>query len=348
MTDTVIEASATLSLNDIVEIAGVALPAGADGRLEVRGAAALETAQPDQIAYMDNAKYADALSATRAGVCLVSSRFAQAVPDGTVGLVCKEPYRSYAQVVTRLYPDATRPQSNFGESGVSPHALIHPTARLADDVMIDPGAIVGAEAEIGAGTRIGAYAVVGPRVRIGRNCSISAHVTVMHATLGYGVILHPGVRIGQDGFGYVMGAQGHLKVPQLGRVVVGDNVEIGANSTIDRGSGRDTVIGEGTKIDNLVQIAHNVTIGRHCVIVAQVGIAGSTTLEDFVAVGGQTAIGPHLRLRRGAQIAADAGVMTDVPPGERWGGSPARPMRHFFREYHAVKALAGTKGSGAS
>jgi UDP-3-O-[3-hydroxymyristoyl] glucosamine N-acyltransferase len=153
------------------------------------------------------------------------------------------------------------------------------------------------------------------------------------------------VRIGQDGFGYVMGPQGHLKVPQLGRVIVGDDVEVGANSTIDRGSGRDTLIGEGTKIDNLVQIAHNVTIGRHCVIVAQVGIAGSTTLEDFVAVGGQTAVAPHLRLGQGVQIAADAGVMTDIPPGGKWGGSPARPMRHFFREYHAVKKLAGT-GSG--
>jgi UDP-3-O-[3-hydroxymyristoyl] glucosamine N-acyltransferase len=137
-----------------------------------------------------------------------------------------------------------------------------------------------------------------------------------------------------------MGPQGHLKVPQLGRVILGDDVEIGANSTIDRGSGRDTQIGEGTKIDNLVHIAHNVTIGKHCVIVAQVGIAGSTTLEDFVAVGGQSAIAGHLRLGQGVQIAADAGVMTDVPAGERWGGSPARPMRHFFREYHAVKALA--------
>jgi UDP-3-O-[3-hydroxymyristoyl] glucosamine N-acyltransferase len=246
--------------------------------------------------------------------------------------------------VTRLYPDATRPQSSFGESGVSAHALVHPTARLGEGVAIDPGAIVGPGAEIGAGSRIGAYSIVGPGVRIGRDCAIASQVTVTHAVLGDRVILHPGVRIGQDGFGYVMGPQGHLKVPQLGRVIVGDDVEVGANSTIDRGSGRDTLIGEGTKIDNLVQIAHNVTIGKHCVIVAQVGIAGSTTLEDFVAVGGQTAVAPHLRLGQGVQIAADAGVMTDVPPGGKWGGSPARPMRHFFREYHAVKKLAGTSG----
>jgi UDP-3-O-[3-hydroxymyristoyl] glucosamine N-acyltransferase len=265
-----------------------------------------------------------------------------------VALVCREPYRAYAKVVTRLYPEATRPGSSFGVDGVSAHALVHPTARLGEDVSIDPGAVIGPGAEIGSGSLIGAYSVIGPRVRIGRDCAIASQVTVAHAILGDGVILHPGVRIGQDGFGYVMGPQGHLKVPQLGRVIVGDNVEVGANSTIDRGSGRDTLIGEGTKIDNLVQIAHNVTIGKHCVIVAQVGIAGSTTLDDYVAVGGQTAIAPHLRLGQGVQIAADAGVMTDVPAGGKWGGSPARPMRHFFREYHAVKKLAGTRGSGSA
>jgi UDP-3-O-[3-hydroxymyristoyl] glucosamine N-acyltransferase len=155
------------------------------------------------------------------------------------------------------------------------------------------------------------------------------------------------VRIGQDGFGFVMTPQGHTKVPQLGRVIIGDDVEIGANCTIDRGSSRDTMIGEGTKMDNMVHVAHNVVIGKHCVLVAQVGIAGSTVLEDFVAVGGQTAIAPHLRLGAGVQIAADAGVMTDVPARGKWGGSPARPMRHFFREYHTLRKLARTDESGA-
>ena len=299
-----IEASAALSLAEVAEVAGVALPAGADAGRLMRGAAALEGAQADQIAYMDNAKYADALAATRAGVCLVSAKFAPSVPESTVALVCKEPYRAYAKVVTRLYPGALRPLSSFGETGVSPHALIHPTARLGDGVGVDPGAVVGPEAEVAAGSRIGACSVIGARVRIGRNCAIAAHVSLSHVVLGDRVILHPGVRIGQDGFGFAMGPQGHIKVPQLGRVIVGDDVEVGANSTIDRGSGRDTLIGEGTKIDNLVQIAHNVTIGKHCVIVAQVGIAGSTTLEDFVAVGGQTAIAGHLRLGQGVQIAA--------------------------------------------
>ena len=206
-----IEASAALSLAEVAEVAGVALPAGADAGRLMRGAAALEGAQADQIAYMDNAKYADALAATRAGVCLVSAKFAPSVPESTVALVCKEPYRAYAKVVTRLYPGALRPQSSFAESGVSPHALIHPTARLGDGVGVDPGAVVGPEAEVGAGSRIGACSVIGERVRIGRNCAIAAHVSLSHVVLGDRVILHPGVRIGQDGFGFAMGPQGHIK-----------------------------------------------------------------------------------------------------------------------------------------
>jgi UDP-3-O-[3-hydroxymyristoyl] glucosamine N-acyltransferase len=196
---------------------------------------------------------------------------------------------------------------------------------------------------------IAAHAVIGPGVRIGRDCSIGPHASLLHALVGNGVIIHGGARIGQDGFGYAMGPKGHMKVPQTGRVIIQDKVEIGANSTIDRGASRDTVIGEGTKIDNLVQIAHNVVIGRHCVIVAQVGISGSTTLEDFVVLGGQVGVVGHLRIGAGSQIAGSSNIADDVPPGSRWGGTPAKPIRQWFREINTLAALAKKKdgGSGA-
>jgi UDP-3-O-[3-hydroxymyristoyl] glucosamine N-acyltransferase len=231
----------------------------------------------------------------------------------------------------------------FAATGVSPGSFIHPTARLEHGVVVDPSAVVGPGAEIGAGTVIGPHSVIGPQTRVGRDCSISANVSVMHALLGNRVVLHPGVRVGQDGFGYAMGPKGHRKVPQVGRVIIQDDVEIGANTTVDRGASRDTIIGEGTKIDNLVQIAHNVVIGRHCVIVSQVGISGSTTLEDFVVLGGQVGVIGHVTIGTGAQIAASSNVSTDVPPGVRWGGTPAKPMREWFREVTAVKLLASRR-----
>jgi UDP-3-O-[3-hydroxymyristoyl] glucosamine N-acyltransferase len=227
---------------------------------------------------------------------------------------------------------------------VSPGAHVHPQARLEDGVRIDPGAVVGPGAEIGAGTVLGPNAVIGPNVRIGRDCSIGAGATLTHALVGNRVIVHPGARIGQDGFGFAMGAGGHIKVPQVGRVIIQDDVEIGANTTIDRGASRDTVVGEGTKIDNLVQIAHNVVIGRHCVIVSGVGISGSTTLEDYVVLGGQVGVVGHLRIGMGSQIAGSSNVNRDVPPGSRWGGTPAKPVRTWFREMTTLARLAERGG----
>ena len=334
-----------LSLGDVAEACGVSLPEGADPARPVTGAAPLESAGPSEIAYMDNARYGEALSATRALACLVSPRFAPRVPEGTVALVLRDPYRAYAGLLARLYGEAMRPGSLFAASGVSPGAHVHPQARLEDHVRIDPGAVVGPGAEIGSGSVIGPNAVIGPNVRIGRDCSIGAGCTLTHALVGNRVIVHPGARIGQDGFGFAMGPGGHLKVPQIGRVIVQDDVEIGANTTIDRGASRDTVIGEGTKIDNLVQIAHNVVIGRHCVIVSGVGISGSTTLEDYVVLGGQVGVVGHLRIGMGSQIAGSSNVNRDVPPGSRWGGTPAKPVRAWFRELTMLARLAERSGS---
>ena len=184
---------------------------------------------------------------------------------------------------------------------------------------------------------VGALAVIGPEVRIGRDCSIGANASVLNALVGNRVILHPGVRIGQDGFGYAMSPQGHLKVPQVGRVIIQDGVEIGANTTIDRGSGRDTVIGEGTKIDNLVQIGHNCTIGRHCILVSQCGISGSVTIGDYAMLGGKVGVADHVTIGEGAMIAAKSGVMSDIPAGEKWMGYPAMRGREYLRRFATPK-----------
>jgi UDP-3-O-[3-hydroxymyristoyl] glucosamine N-acyltransferase len=268
------------------------------------------------------------------------------MPAETVALVLRDPYRIYAGLLARLHPEAMRPASLFGSAGIAPGAHIHPEARLEPGVQVDPGAVIGPGAEIGSGTVIGPNASIGPRVRIGRDCSIGAGATLTHALLGNRVIIHPGARLGQDGFGFAMGAGGHLKVPQIGRVIVQDDVEIGANTTIDRGASRDTIIGEGTKIDNLVQIAHNVVIGRHCVIVSGVGISGSTTLEDYVVLGGQVGVVGHLRIGMGSQIAGSSNVNRDVPPGSRWGGTPAKPVRAWFRELTTLARLAERSTGG--
>lgn len=334
---------ATLTLGEVATLAGVAVPEGFDPAMLLEGVAPLETAGPGDLAYMDNAKYGDALAGTLASACLVSRRFAARVPAGVAALVTGEPYRIYAQVLARYFPAAMRPGSFFGATGISPGSFVHPSARLESGVTVDPGAVIGPHAEIGSGTVVGAHAVIGPHVRIGRNCSVAPQVTIQAALIGNRVIIHPGVRIGQDGFGFAMGLQGHAKVPQIGRVIIQDDVEIGANTTIDRGASRDTVVGEGTKIDNLVQIGHNVVIGRHAVIVAQVGISGSTTLEDYVAIGGQSGVIGHVRIGTGAQIAASSNVATDVPPGARWGGTPAKPVRDWFREVTVLKRLASRR-----
>ncbi|MDJ1156777.1 UDP-3-O-(3-hydroxymyristoyl)glucosamine N-acyltransferase [Chelatococcus sp. SYSU_G07232] len=335
--------AATPTLGEIAALAGVSLPDGVDPHIAITGAASVERADRGDLAYMDNPRYGEALAATRATACLVSKRFAAKVPATTVAIVTPQPYKVFAAVLATMYPAAVRPGSSFDATGVSPGAYVHPQARLEAGVTVDPGAVVGPGVEIGTGTIIGANAVIGPQVRIGRGASIGANVSIHNALIGNRVILHGGVRVGQDGFGFAMSGQGHTKVPQIGRVIIQDDVEIGANSTIDRGASRDTVIGEGTKIDNLVQIGHNVVIGRHCVIVSQVGIAGSVTIEDFVVLGGQVGVVGHLRIGAGAQIAGSSNVASDVPPGARWGGTPAKPMREWFRELTLLKKLAARR-----
>jgi UDP-3-O-[3-hydroxymyristoyl] glucosamine N-acyltransferase len=327
-------------LATIAEWTGAKTADGADVGRRVAGIAPLETAGPADLAFFDNPKYAGALATTRAAACFVTKVFAEKAPAGVVALVVPNPLRAMAIAATRLFPDAASPRSMFGGTGVSPGASIHPDARLEDGVVVDPGAVIGPGAAIGARTVVGSNAVIGPKVRVGRDCSIGAHVSLQNALVGDHVIIHPGARVGQDGFGFAMGPGGHLKIPQIGRVVIQDHVEIGANCAIDRGANRDTIVGEGTKIDNLVQIGHNVVVGRHCVIVSQVGVSGSVEIGDFVALGGQAGVGGHVSIGAGAQVAGQSGVLSDVPAGARWGGTPAMPLRDALRRIVEIDKLA--------
>jgi len=337
---------AGLSLSEIAALVGGEPRAGADLDRRISAIAPLDRAGPSDLAFLDSPKYAQQAAVTVAGACLTTPRFTDALPGRVSVLKVREPYRAFVEVTRTLFPDALRPSSLFDAGGGATGAQVHPSARLENGVTVDPAAVIGAGAEIGSGTVIGAGAVIGQHVRIGRDCAIGARASIMHALIGDRVIIHPGCAIGQDGFGFVRGPRGAHKVPQIGRVIIQDDVEIGANSTIDRGAIRDTVIGEGTKIDNLVQIAHNVSIGRHCLLAAQVGISGSSTVEDGVIMGGQAGIADHLTIGAGAMLGAKAGVMHNVPPGARWGGYPARPGKQWLREVATLERLARQSRGG--
>ena len=344
------EKAASLTLGEIAELTGAQLAQPERAALRIEGLAVIGEAGPSHLTFLENAKYAADLDECHAGACFVAPRLEARLPPRIAALRTAHPQRAFVAITRRFYPSTLRPEPVIADSGVSPQAAVHPTARLEDGVVVEPFAVIGANVEIGAGTVIGAGAAIGREVSIGRNCSIGAQVTLAYAIIGNNVIVQPGCRIGQDGFGYLPGPAGHAKVPQAGRVIIQNDVEIGANTTVDRGALRDTVIGEGTKIDNLVQIAHNVVIGRHCIIVAQVGIAGSATIGDGVIVGPRVGISSHLTVGDGSQIAGAAIVLKDLSPGGRWGGIPAKPARLWIREMHALERLARgrTPPGGAS
>lgn len=328
------------TLAQIVEWTGCSLAKPAE--LTLADVAPLDRATSTHISFFDNPKYIEQFALSQAGACFVKSKYADKAPAAMALLLTEDPYRCYALVAQRFYPRTTPVAS------IAPSAVIAPTAVIGMDCCIEAGVVIGENVQIGAGTIIRANSVIGHGVQIGAHCQIGACSTLSHSLIGNHVILHRGVHIGQDGFGFALGRGGHVKVPQLGRVIIEDDVEIGSGSCIDRGTGPDTVIGAGTKIDNLVQIGHNVQIGKGCVIVAQVGIAGSTKLGDGVVLGGQAGLAGHLKIGSGAKVAAQSGVMEDIPTGQAVGGSPSLPVKDWHRQTVALAKLAKPKLSAES
>jgi UDP-3-O-[3-hydroxymyristoyl] glucosamine N-acyltransferase len=345
-----VRAATALTTGEIATLTHAKLRDGDPSDRLISNIAPLDAAGASDLSFLDNSKFLNELADTRAGACLVAPRFAAAAPRRLVVLEAPHPYAGFVAAARKLFPQALRPSSLFGVAGHAPGAAVHSTARLEGGVTIDPLAVIGPRAEVGAGTVIAAGAVIGPGVRIGRDCAIGAGSSILHALVGDRVIVHPGVRIGQDGFGFLPSPKGHQKIPQTRRLIIQDDVEIGANTAIDRGATRDTVIGEGTKIDNLVQIGHNCSIGRHCLIVSQVGISGSVTVGDFVMMGGQAGVGDHISIGAGAMIGARAGVMSNVPAGGRWAGYPAEPAIDWKRGVATIRRLVrgGRKSEATS
>ena len=312
-----------VAAGDLAALAGASLPAGGSADRAIAAAAPLGRADETAVSFLGDPRYVDDAAQTRAGACFIAADRAASLPGGCLALITDEPQAAFARAASRLHrgrrldPSAPR---------------IHPSARIEEGAILHHGVVVGPDVQIGRGSEIGANVVIGPGVAIGRDCLVGPSAAIGYALIGDRVRLMAGVVIGEAGFGVAVGRAGAIDVPQFGRVIIQDGVSIGACSCVDRGAWDDTVIGENTKIDNLVQIAHNVKLGRNCILAGQAGLSGSVVVGDGVLIGGQAAIADHIGIGAGAQVAGAAGVMRDVPAGERWVGTPARPTRQFMRE----------------
>ncbi|MBT5519069.1 MAG: UDP-3-O-(3-hydroxymyristoyl)glucosamine N-acyltransferase [Rhodobiaceae bacterium] len=323
------------TLSRLAELAGLD---GVAGELELATLASLETAGRDALGFFSDVKRADELANTKAGAVLIKAEHADLCPEQTLAVICPDPYRAMAQVTQIFYPDAaqSRPMG-----GVSAAHLVHPDAKIGKNVEIAPNVSIGAGAEIGDGCSLGAGVSIGHGVVLGRDCTVLPNASLAYALIGDRVIIQSGAVLGSDGFGFAPGAS-HAKVPQVGRVIVQADVEIGANASIDRGAFGDTVIGEGSKLDNLVHLAHNVQLGRHCFITACCAVAGSSVLGDYVQMGGCAAVTGHVTIGDRCVISAQAAVLRSFPADSQIAGSPGRLRSELYREMALVSRLRKT------
>lgn len=326
------------TLAQICAASGASLPAGTDGSARVLDLASLSGAGPDHLTFFSGAGAAltAELAQTSAGFCFVPAKTSKPLHMrvGMTAIPCGSVQHAFAAAARLFYPESSL-------VAWSQQKAVDPSATIGANVTLGPGVVIGPGAEIGDATRIGPNSVIGRRVAIGKKCEIGSNCTISNAYIGDEVLILPGAQIGQPGFGFASAASGHVKVPQIGRVIVQDRVEIGACTTIDRGALGDTVIGEGTKIDNLVQIGHNTKLGRHDMIVSQVGISGSCELGDFVVLGGQVGVADHVKIGSGARFAARSGLAPgEFAGGQDYGGAPAKPAREWMREIFTLTNLA--------
>ncbi|MGB7211923.1 MAG: UDP-3-O-(3-hydroxymyristoyl)glucosamine N-acyltransferase [Gemmatimonadales bacterium] len=329
-----VEGRAPLTVTAIAELVGGRLVG--DGALAVTAIGPLDRAGPDVLSFLASAKYLTAFQASGAGVVLLAEQFADVAGGPARRIVVTDPYRAVQAVALVLYPVA------LPDRGTHPTVVVGPGASIGVDPSIGPYAVVGRDAQLGARVTLGAHVTIGGGVVVGDDTVIDPGVTIYPGTvIGARVVIKAGAVVGSPGFGFMEGGAVPDRRLHIGRCLISDDVEIGANATVDRGSLDDTVIGEGTKLDNLVHVGHNVRLGRGCLVAAQCGFAGSARLGDGVLLGGHVAINGHTTVGTGARIAGASVVYGDVPAGETWGGHPARPHRETLRQQAALGRLAG-------
>ena len=333
--------SKKLTLDQISKLTKITLPRSVDKKRIFLDISPLDSASKDNISFLDNKNYINQFKKSKAGACFFRKDFEEVAPKNMIPLISTNPYHSFALVANAFYP-----MKDITNAGVHPRAHVESNVKYDDTVQISPGAIVSSNVVIGSNCFVGANTVILSGVNIGANTIIGSNCTIAYSIIGSNVKIHNGVQIGQDGFGFAQNENMNLKMPQLGRVIIKDNVEIGSNCTIDRGTGPDTIIGDGTKIDNLVQIGHNAIIGKNCIFVAQSGVSGSTQVGNNVIIGGQVGIAGHLKIGNNVKIAAKSGVMKNIEDGATVGGVPSVEIKDWHRQTIILKKLISKKKNG--